>query len=105
MILLNIPFFESPDDLHCGEASLRSALKYLFPEENFSWKELEKMTHQREGSFPFFIAHALHKKGLKTRYFSSPNTESFKETFERWKREEFTDSRDKQDAESFTPNL
>ncbi|MFZ2193045.1 MAG: hypothetical protein WAV31_02275 [Candidatus Moraniibacteriota bacterium] len=40
-----IPFFSNTaDDKHCFQASLKMIMKYFWPSEDYSWKELEKIT-------------------------------------------------------------
>ena len=39
-----IPFYPNPDNTHCFQAVIKMILKYYFPKEEYSWKELEKLT-------------------------------------------------------------
>jgi hypothetical protein len=45
-----VPFFaNTADDAHCVQASFRIMLKYFMPEREFSYKELDKMSHRQPG--------------------------------------------------------
>jgi len=44
-----IPFYPNPDNTHCFQAVIKMILKYYFPKEEYSWKELEKLTGKKEG--------------------------------------------------------
>ena len=45
-----IPFYSnSPDDSHCFQAVIGMILKYYFPDKDYSWEELDKMTDKRKG--------------------------------------------------------
>lgn len=39
-----IPFFKNPDHTHCYQASLKMIAKYYWPEQDYSWEELDKVT-------------------------------------------------------------
>jgi hypothetical protein len=41
----NIHFYSNtPDNTHCFQAVLKMVIKYFWPNENYSWEELEKIT-------------------------------------------------------------
>ncbi len=45
-----VPFYSNtPDDLHCYEASLKMMLKYFEPDKDYSWDELDKITGKTPG--------------------------------------------------------
>jgi hypothetical protein len=45
-----VPFYgNTPDGIHCFEASLQSVLKYFLPDRNFSMAEIEQITGKTEG--------------------------------------------------------
>lgn len=46
MIIKNVPFFANPDETHCFQACLKMILKYYFPEKDYSWEELDKITQK-----------------------------------------------------------
>lgn len=37
-------FSNTPDDTHCFQAALKMVLKYFYPEEDYSWEDLDKKT-------------------------------------------------------------
>ena len=39
-----IPYFKQPDNTHCFQACLKMVLKYFFPEKEFTFEELDKIT-------------------------------------------------------------
>ncbi len=49
---LTVPFYgNTEDNLHCFQASVRMVLKYLLPEHECTWEELEKFTAMRPGKW------------------------------------------------------
>lgn len=70
----NVPFFaNTADDTHCVQASFRIMLKYFLSERDFSWAELDKLSHKTAGKgtwwFPMLLE--LEKTGLKTKYIEN----------------------------------
>ncbi len=64
----DIPFYPNlKDNLHCFEACLRSALKYFFPEKDYSWKEIDKITQKqrRKLSWPMAGLNYLGEKQIE----------------------------------------
>ena len=59
MKISEIPFYKNPDEYLCGEVSLRTALKYFFPDKEFSYGELDKLTKHNYGSWIRVIAKIL----------------------------------------------
>lgn len=50
--MLQIPFYSNTkDDLHCVQASLKSALKFYFPKRNWSFLYLDRVTKHKKGKF------------------------------------------------------
>lgn len=65
---LDIPFYpNTPDDTHCFQAVLRMVLKYFLPHEEYTWKELDKMTAKKEGlwTWPMAALLELRRKGFE----------------------------------------
>lgn len=42
-------FFENPDRSHCFQAVLRSVLRQAFPDRDYTWEELDRLTGKRPG--------------------------------------------------------
>src|SRR5581483_3299184 len=67
----DVPFFaNTADGTHCVQACFRSMLKYFVPERDFSWTELDKLTHKlpRKGTWWFQMVLQFKKLGLKTKF-------------------------------------
>jgi len=48
-VKLKVPFYSNtPDDTHCFQAVIRMVLKYFLPKQEYSWKQLEKMTAKKK---------------------------------------------------------
>ena len=65
-----IPFYSNtPDDTHCFQASLKMVLKYFYPNEDYSWEELDKITAKVEGLWTWPTAGLiwLQEKGLEVK--------------------------------------
>lgn len=65
---IDVPFFaNTPDATHCFQASFRMILKYFWPERDFSWKELEKMSAKVDGkaTWPEAMLIHLHEMGFE----------------------------------------
>lgn len=103
---LKIPFYESPDEYHCGEAALRSVLKFFFPEKEFSYKELDKLTEHNNGSWTTVIARVLHDSGLKVIQYAAPSLgEAPLKHLERLERGEFHNETEKENAKVISPYI
>jgi hypothetical protein len=66
--LKEIPFFENASDgMHCFQASLKMIMKYFWPDENYSWDELDKITSKAPGLWTWQMAGLiwLQEKGLE----------------------------------------
>lgn len=63
-----IPFYSNtPDDTHCFQAALKMILKYFLPTQDFSWKQIDKITAKKEGlwTWPFAGMLWLHAQGFQ----------------------------------------
>jgi len=63
-----IPFYSNtPDDTHCFQAAVKMILKYFWPEEEYSWEELDQKTAKVEGLWTWPMAGLiwLKEKGLE----------------------------------------
>jgi len=50
--MLSIPFYpNTKDNLHCSQACLKMILKYLFPNRNYSFSYLDKVTYHQKGKW------------------------------------------------------
>ena len=74
-------FANTADDTHCLQAAFRMMLKYFLPEQDFSWKELDKMSHKEPGKgtwwFPMLLE--IEKIGLRTKYIEKFDYKCFLE--------------------------
>lgn len=68
-----IPFFPNPDGFHCQQASVKSVLKYFFPDSEFSDSEINEGTAQRGGNswFPPAVMY-LDQVGLSVQLYTPP---------------------------------
>lgn len=63
-----VPFYpNTADNTHCFQAALRMLLKYYFPDEEYSWEQLERLTHKPEGKWTWAFSGLAYmkKKGLE----------------------------------------
>jgi len=51
-----IPFFPNPDKTHCYQAAIRMILKYYWPDKDFTWEELDKITAKKDGLWTWPLA-------------------------------------------------
>ena len=75
-----VPFYKNtPDDTHCFQAVLKMILKYFWPEEEYTWKELEKITAKVEGLWTWPSAGLiwLQEKGLEIKNIELFDYEKF----------------------------
>lgn len=53
----NVPFYSNTsDDTHCFQAAIKMVLKFFWPEKEFSWEELEKITAKAPGLWTWPMA-------------------------------------------------
>jgi hypothetical protein len=58
-----VPFFSNTEDnTHCLQAVLKMILKYYFPEEEYSWQQLDEISQKREGLWTYGYAALLFLK-------------------------------------------
>jgi len=63
-----IPFYSNtPDNTHCFQASLKMILKYYWPNEEYGWEELDRITAKKESLWTWPMAGLiwLKEKGLE----------------------------------------
>jgi len=67
-----IPYFKQPDDTHCFQACLKMVLKYFFPEKDFTFEELDKMSDKPKDKWTWSCAALVELKnmGLKIKHYS-----------------------------------
>lgn len=70
----DVPFYANPDDTHCFQAALKMIMKYFWPDKDFSWKKLEKITAKVEGLWTWPTAGLI---WLRERGFEIKNIEPF----------------------------
>ncbi len=74
-LMRNIPFYSNtPDNTHCFQAVFKMVLKYFWPEKDFSWEELEKITAKQEGLWTWPMAGLL---WMQAHGFEVRNIEEF----------------------------
>lgn len=88
--MFKIPIVKSPGG-QCGQTCMVTALKYYFPDKDFSIDQMNKLMRRKNGkwTFPYQNAAVLDELGLKVKSFSSINVPtdreemitSFKEAF------------------------
>lgn len=53
----SVPFYKNTeDDTHCVQACYKMVLKYFWPEKDFTWEELDKITNKKEGLWTWPMA-------------------------------------------------
>ncbi len=65
-----IPFCANAEDgMHCFQASLKMVMKYFWPENNYSWEKLDKITKKVSGFWTWPMAGLiwLEKNGLEVK--------------------------------------
>ncbi len=75
-----VPFFSNtPDDTHCFQAVLRMILKYFYPNEEYSWDELDKISAKVKDLWTWPTASLiwLQEKGLEEKVISPFDYTSF----------------------------
>lgn len=100
MSLLKIPFYKSEGDPNrCYEASMKSVLKYFFPEKDFSFEELDELVGRkpRMWTYTHQIVPVLHDLGLSVIFCSTDpmdslsSVKSFMELLKKYKTQESID--------------
>lgn len=89
---LKVPFYpNTKDDTHCFQACLKMVLKYFFPDEEYSWEELERITAKKPGLWTWPMAGLLwlRDKGVEVRNIELFDYERFSIEGEEYLREEF----------------
>ncbi len=62
-----VPFYSNTvDDTHCFQAAMRMVLKYFLPGQDFSWRELDRMSAKLDGkpTWPARMLINLHNMGF-----------------------------------------
>lgn len=74
------------DDTRCWQACLKMILKYFYPAESFTYRELDRATNHvvGKGTWPFAGLMWLKRKGLEVRYFSDYDLKAFSKYGERY---------------------
>lgn len=53
----NVPFYENTEDnTHCFQAAIRMVLKYFFPDEEYSFDQLDELTHKPKDKWTWPMA-------------------------------------------------
>jgi len=67
-----MPYFKQPDNTHCFQACLKMILKYFFPEKDFTFEELDKISDKSKDKWTWVCAALLElkKMGLKVKCYS-----------------------------------
>ncbi|NIM47131.1 MAG: hypothetical protein GTN40_03165 [Candidatus Aenigmarchaeota archaeon] len=77
-----VPYFKQPDDTHCFQACLKMVLKYFFPEKDFTYEELDKISDKPKDKWTWCCAAAIQikKMGLKIKIYSNFDYNEFTKT-------------------------
>lgn len=61
-----VPFYANFDDSHCFQCVIRSVLKVFYPEEEYSWSQIDKLTGKRGDlwTWPLETVIRLREKGM-----------------------------------------
>jgi hypothetical protein len=79
-INLKVPFYPNlPDGTHSYQSCLKMILKYFLPEEEYSYKELDKVTAKKEDLWTWPLAGMvwMQSKGFIVKYFELFDYERF----------------------------
>ncbi|MBN2203090.1 MAG: peptidase C39 family protein [Candidatus Aenigmarchaeota archaeon] len=89
---MNIPYFIQPDNTHCFQACIKMALKHFFPEKNFSYEELDRISDKKEGKWSWVSAAfvELKKMGLDVSVYSDFDYTAFSKRGADYIREKFS---------------
>ena len=68
-----IPYFKQSDNTQCFQACLKMVLKYFFPEKDFTFEELDKISHKLKDKWTWFCAALpeIKKMNLKIKQYST----------------------------------
>lgn len=75
-----VPFYaNTPDDTHCFQAALRMLLKYFYPDEDYSWQELDELSAKVKDLWTWPTAGLiwLKHKGLDVRVITPFDYQAF----------------------------
>ena len=92
--MLSIPFYSNTKDgLHCVQACLKSVLKFYFPNKNYSFQYLDKVTAHKKGMYTWDYAMLLFltRKGFDIVYIVDHNLKEFSKKGERYLESIWTD--------------
>lgn len=82
MKINKVPFYANTlDDTHCFQAALRMVMKHCWPERDYSWEELEKITAKVEGlwTWPMSGMLWLREQGMEVKHMEVFDYEKFAE--------------------------
>jgi len=72
--MINVPFFENTeDDTHCFQAALKMLLKHYFPDEDYSFNQLDLITNKPKDKWTWPMAGLAYmkQKGLEVIHIST----------------------------------
>jgi len=74
-----MPYFKQPDNTHCFQACLKMVLKYFFPEKNFTFEELDKLSDKPKDKWSWSCAALAELKNmkLKVKHYSTFDYNNF----------------------------
>jgi len=78
---MDIPFYRQSDSGNCMQTQIKMALKYYFPEKDFSFEELDRLTGRTPGKWTWTsqLLPVLLDNGLDAYYYSSSSYDGIKE--------------------------
>lgn len=75
-----IPFYgNTPDNTHCNQAGMKMILGYYFPNEEYSWESLDKITGKKPDKWTWPMKGWLYlaERGLEVEYYGTFNYSEF----------------------------
>ncbi len=79
-MIKKIPFYKNlSDKTHCFQACLKMIFKYFFPERDYSFKELDKISKKKKNkwTWPMAALLFLRKNGLKVKFHAELDYKKF----------------------------
>ncbi len=81
------PFYKNlSDDTHCFQACLRMVLRFFYPERNYSFKELDKISKKvkKKWTWPMATLVAFKRMGFKVKFHSKLDYKKFAKSGEKY---------------------
>lgn len=77
--MIGVPFFPNPDDTHCYQCCLKMVLNYFYPNREYSWNDLDKLTGKRSWKWTWSLLGMIQmqKQGFDVRYWDPFDYQKF----------------------------